>query len=206
MRHFIGGDAVFVEAAGLFARVEHGDVVPAQRQRVRAGEPRRPGADHRDFFPRRGGAGERVALAHLPVGGDALQRADADRRTAFGHAHAGPFAQNFGGAHAGATAAENIRVQDFFGRTGQIAGGDAADEAGDVDIGRAGFDAGRVKAEIATICLDDRLGLGERRVRVGEIRGDPFRREFGERAIRHDGLFCCSPKYRQKILVRQQKT
>ena len=77
-------------------------------------------------------------LRHRHVGGKALQAADLDRLALGGLAHAGLFAQGFGGADAGADAAKDILAPDRlcggFGR----AGPDLADEKRDVDrVGQA---------------------------------------------------------------------
>ena len=57
----VGGDAVFVEPAGLAARVEDDDVVAVHGEPVRAGEAGRPGADHGDAPAGRRGALRRAA-------------------------------------------------------------------------------------------------------------------------------------------------
>src|SRR3546814_14669184 len=90
------------------------------------------------------------------IGRVSLQKSDRDRLAVLGVAHAGALAEDFGRADPRAGAAENILFVDAQGRAGGIAGGDLADEAGDVDAGRAGLDAGRVVAEIAAVRFDQR--------------------------------------------------
>src|SRR3546814_20191370 len=52
-----------------------------------------------------------------------------------------------------------------------VVGRDLADEARDIDAGRAGLDAGRVVAEVAAAGLDQRGLAVERRVNVAEVLG-----------------------------------
>src|SRR3546814_90630 len=56
----VGGDAVLVEAAGLFPPVDQIDVMTMQRQAVSAGEAGGAGTDHRHAPARRGRAGEEL--------------------------------------------------------------------------------------------------------------------------------------------------
>ena len=58
----VGGDAVFVEAAGLGPRLEDRHVMAVARKPVRGGEAGRAGADHGDLL-----AGRRGALVELLV-------------------------------------------------------------------------------------------------------------------------------------------
>ena len=53
VRHLVGGDAVFVQAARLGPGFEDGDVMAAQRQAMGAGETSGAGADHGDALARR---------------------------------------------------------------------------------------------------------------------------------------------------------
>jgi hypothetical protein len=121
-----------------------------------------------------GGGGADVGLlagGHLGVGGEALQAADLDR-LAFGRfAHAGFLAQRLGRADPGAHAAEDVLVEDRPGGGQCRAGGDLADELGDVDGRRAGDGAGRVMAEIAAVGGDPGLVGREWGVQVGEACG-----------------------------------
>src|SRR3546814_16142670 len=89
------------------------------------------------------------------IGRVSLQKSDRDRLAVLGVAHAGALAEDFGRADPRAGAAENILFVDAQGRAGGIAGGDLADEAGDVDAGRAGLDSSeerRVGKECVSTC------------------------------------------------------
>ena len=85
--------------------------------------------------------------------------------------YAGALAQNFGGAHPRTGAAKNVGLQDAERRSAQIAGGDLADEARDVDAGGTGLDAGGVVAEIAAVGLHRGLVTGQRWRNVRKIAG-----------------------------------
>ena len=102
VRQFVRGDAVFVEAAGFGFGVEHVRLVAEAREGVGAGEAGGAGADDGDAAAgcRRAGEGL-AALRHLPVGGDALQRADGDGFVGLRLADAGALAQNLGGGRRG---------------------------------------------------------------------------------------------------------
>ena len=64
----VGGDAVFVEAAGLRPRLEDGDVMAVAREPVRGGEAGRAGADDGDLLAgRRGALVELLALRPSPM-------------------------------------------------------------------------------------------------------------------------------------------
>ena len=90
----VGGDAVFVQPAGLGPRVVEHHVMPVHRQPVRAGQSRRPRPHHRHPLARRRRAGEGMhALRHQRVGGKALQPPDLHRLALGRLAHAGLFAQ-----------------------------------------------------------------------------------------------------------------
>ena len=84
-------------------------------------------------------------------------------------AHARLLAQGLGRTDARADAAHDVGVENGHRRPGAVAGGDLADEQGNVDRGRAGPLAGRVEAEIAALGLDLRFVEGQRRMQVGEI-------------------------------------
>ena len=139
---------------------------------VRAGQPRRSGADHRDPLAGRGGAGKGLRLPHDAVGGIALQAADLDRPALGLLAHAGAFAKGFGRADPGAHAAQDIRRQDRLRRRLGGVGGDLADEQRDVDAGGAGGHARRVIAEITAIRSDGCLMGLECGIMVGKSGGD----------------------------------
>src|SRR3546814_20653860 len=61
-----------------------------------------------------------------------------------------------------------VLLQDVLRRAADVVGRDLADEARDIDAGRAGLDAGRVVAEVAAAGLDQRGLAVERRVNVAE--------------------------------------
>ena len=156
----VGGEAVFVQAAELRAGLEQHDGVAAPRQAVRAGQPGRSGADHRDAPAALRGAREqrRARVGEQRIGRMALQRADLDRLVLVRVAHAGLFAQHLGRADAGAHAAERIGLEDRARRAAVVALRDALDEGRHVDPGRARRGARRVEAVVAALGLDQRLG------------------------------------------------
>ncbi len=166
----VGGDAVFVEAAGLVAAVEDGDVVAVHGKAVGAGDSR--GSRSHDGDPpagRRGAAEGLRAGLHEPVRGVALQLADADGLVLGEVAHAGLLAKRLDGADAGAHAAEDVVGEDRLRRALRVVRHDLADEERDVDRGRARLGARRVEAEIAPVGLDEGLVRREPRVKVREI-------------------------------------
>src|SRR5271168_5346451 len=145
---------------------------------MRAGQSGRTGTNHRDPPPGWSGTNEwrdprlLIRPLHQPIGRMALQRADLDWFVLLRGMHAGPLSQLFGRANPGATAAKNVRLQDGPRRSEQISRGDLANERGYVDPGRASLNAGCVMAEVAAIGFDDALRGRQRRMRVGEIRGE----------------------------------
>src|SRR3546814_7316708 len=93
-------------------------------------------ADHGNLPAGVGRAAERMRIdRRAMIGRVSLQKSDRDRLAVLGVAHAGALAEDFGRADPRAGAAENILFVDAQGRAGGIAGGDLADEAGDVDAG-----------------------------------------------------------------------
>ena len=158
VRRLVGGDAVFVEPRGLVSPLEDDRVMAGDRERVRAGQAGRAGADDRDALAAARRARERLlAGRHLRIDRMALKQADAHRLAFGGLAHAGLLAQRLGRADARAHAAHDVGPQDRFGRAERIVGGDLADEQGNVDRGRAGLLARRVETEIAAVGFDVRL-------------------------------------------------
>ena len=142
------------------------------REAVRAGEPRRPGADDGDALARRRGALEGLlAMLHEMVGGVALQHADLDRLVLGEVPHAGLLAERFHRADARAHAAQDVGGEDRLRSPVGIVRLDLADEQRDVDRGRAGLRAGRIEAEIAAIRFHMRFMLAERRVEIAEAGG-----------------------------------
>ena len=131
---------------------------------MRTGEPRRPGTYHGDVAASAGGALKRVALKLHMIGGVALEQTN-QHRLALGVVvtHAATFAENFGGAYAGAAAAEDIGFQNGFRCAINVVFTDLADEARYINIRRAGLDAGRVKAVEAALAFNDGLAWRQRR-------------------------------------------
>ena len=77
---------------------------------------------------------------------------------------AGALAEHFDRAGPRTTATQYIGVENAQRRTAQIAGGDALDEAGNVDVRGAGGGAGRVEAVKAAMRLDQGGLRRERRL------------------------------------------
>jgi hypothetical protein len=169
---FIFRDAVFVETSGLFACLEHDDVVTQHRQPVRARQPGRAGAHDGNRLARRRTPLERVGGEVRVVDGVALQQADL-HRLALGIviAHAGVLAQDLRRAHAGAGAAEDVLLEDVDGRAFHVTVVDVADEARHVDARRARAGAGRVVAVQAAGAFDGGLARRQRRREVREVLG-----------------------------------
>ena len=115
VRHLIGGDAVFVEAAQLVPRLEDRDVMAQHGQAMGAGEPRRPAADHGDALAGRRGARWKGcdARGEQMIGRIALQRADIDRLVLRQHCARRPLAQDLGRADPGAGAAEDVLARGW---------------------------------------------------------------------------------------------
>src|SRR5690606_27066927 len=131
-----------------------------QRQLVRAGERRRPAAYARHLAPvRRRGAEQLDAAVVDVLGREALQAADLDRRQVLVVVDAGALAQHGGRADARARQPEDVALEDRARRAAVALRGDAADERGDVDPGRARGDARRVVAVEAAVGLEQRLRL-----------------------------------------------
>ena len=170
----VGGDAEFVQPARLVAGLVDRDGMAVHGKAVRAGQPRRPCADNRHCLS--GGRRARVklpAIDHRRIGREALQQADLNRLALRFLAHAGFLAQRLGRADTGAHAAQNVLVEDRLRRSRRVAGGDLADEQGDIDACRTGDRARRVVAEVAAVGGDQRLMTAQWRMQVGEIRLDP---------------------------------
>ncbi|MNH31236.1 hypothetical protein D3C79_915770 [compost metagenome] len=116
-------------------------------QAVGAGQPCRAGADHGNALAGAGGALERVLLELGVVHRVALQQADQHWRALLVIvAHAGLLAEDLGGAHPRATAAEDIGRENLLRRALDVLLMNVADERGDVDFAGAGIDAGGVVA------------------------------------------------------------
>ena len=85
------------------------------------------------------------------VDGVALELGDLDGRAVVAVHDAGAFAEHFNGTDTGTAAGEDVGFQDFAGGAAQVAGGDALDEAGDVNVGGAGGHAWGVEAVEAAV-------------------------------------------------------
>jgi hypothetical protein len=120
---------------------------PSMARRCAQDRPAGPAPTTAMVLPVAGRALERVAVEVRVVDRVALQQADL-HGLAFGVviAHAGVLAQDLGRADARAAAAEDVLLEDADGGAVDVLVVDVADEAGDVDAGRAGARAGGVVA------------------------------------------------------------
>ena len=99
------------------------------RTAVSAGQPGRAGTDHSDAFAGGGGALEGVFAEVRVVDGVTLQQADQYRcALVVVVAHAGLLAEDFRRAHPCATAAEDVRREDFLRGALDVVLMDVADE------------------------------------------------------------------------------
>lgn len=138
-----------------------------------AGQTGGAGTDHGNPFAGGGGALERMFAEVCIVDGVALQQAD-QHRCAFVSVvtHAGLLAEDFGWTHPCATAAEDVRRENFRRGTGDVVLVNIADERGDIDLARARIHAGRVVAIQAARGFQMRLPIVERRRQIGEMPGE----------------------------------
>ena len=81
----------------------------------------------------------------------ALEQADGDGLVVDVLIDASTFAQDLHGADARATEAEDVGIENCFGRTHQISGGDFLDEARDVYMRGASGGTGCIEAEQAAV-------------------------------------------------------
>ncbi len=134
---------------------------------------------------------EAGVLAQRRVGRVALQLADGDGLATQLVHHALADAQHLHRADARAAHPEDVGLEDGAGRPGDVAGGDLADELGDVDVRGAGLHARRVAAEEASVGLRHGLRFGQRGLVVGEDRLGPV----GRQVLRHAPLLatCVTP-------------
>ena len=91
-----------------------------------------------------------------------LQQCNLDGLAVVAMHHAGAFAQHIDGAGTRATAAQNVGIENAQRGAAQVAGGDALDESGNVDVRGTGGRAGRVETIEAAVGLN-RRGLGRKR-------------------------------------------
>jgi len=127
-------------------------------------------AHHGNMAASAGGPLEGVAIELHVIGSVTLEQSN-QYRLALGVVvtHAAAFAKDFRGAHPGAAAAEDIGFQNGFCCAINVVVTDLADEAGNVDVRRAGLDAGRVIAVQAALAFDDGLARRQRRMQVAEV-------------------------------------
>ena len=177
-RDLVGGDAERVEAAGHVARLEDDHVVSEPSQLVGAAQPGRARADHGHPLARRRARPRRTRRPCAAAASQANRWSRPIWTGAFISSviDARPFAEDLGRAGAGATAAEDVGVEDRPGRADLVAMQDLADEPGDVDVRRAGPGARGVEAEQAARGLDPGLVDRQRRRDVGEPRAQIFER------------------------------
>ena len=115
-----------------------------------------------------GAVGKLFAGSVKSIHGVTLQQRDLDRLAILAMQHACAFAEHVHRADARTTGAQNICVENAQGRAAQIAGGDALDEAGHIDVRRTGGRAGRVEAVEAAIRLNHSGLRRERRLQLAE--------------------------------------
>jgi hypothetical protein len=77
-------------------------------------------------------------------------------------------AKHFNRAGPRTAPAKNVRVENTQGRTAQVAGSNAFDKSGNIDVGGAGRGAGRVKAVQAAVSLNDGCLRRKRRLQFAE--------------------------------------
>ena len=98
-------------------------------------------------------------------------------------AHAGLLAKDFRRTDPGATAAEDVRREDFLRRALYVVLMDIADERGNVDVARTGIHARRVIAIQAARGFQLGLAVVERRRQVGEMTSEVGRILVGMREV-----------------------
>ena len=177
--HLVGSQAELVQATALGPRIEQAHLMAQLCQAYRAGQTRRAGADHRDALTGGRRAVQQVCqrAVHHRIHRMALQAPDLDRLALLGGANASLFAQFFGRADPGAGAAQRVGLQNRPCSTAQVVVGDASDEAGHINAGRAGGHAGCVEAVQAAFGLDQCLATGQSRCRIRKALGVLFGRQ-----------------------------
>ena len=169
----VRGDAVFVQAARFEIPVEHDDVVAKHRQPMRARQPGRTGAHHRN-----GLSGRRLAIEELRSTGEdrvrriTLQQADLDGLVLVRISDAGLFAEYFGRANARAHAAHDVLAQNRVRGAAQVIAANLLNKTGNVDARGAGRGAGCVVTKIAAVRGGQRRIPGKRWMQIGEIQRD----------------------------------
>ncbi len=166
---FVLSDTIRIEAAGLRTFVKDGDIEAVFTEFGGTGKRGRAGADTGDFLRLGNGfvwelAGGRIKMLH----GVTLEKADGDGLMVDVVIDAGTFAEDLNGADARATQAQNIGVENCFGGTEEVAGGDFLDETRDIYMRGAGAGARRIKAEQAAVGFGYGCLRAERRMEFGE--------------------------------------
>src|ERR1700760_4394076 len=110
-----------------------------QRSRTRAD------AGNAEVATRRRTGQQVLAGSMKDIHGVTLQQRNLDRVAIVSVHDAGAFAEHFDRAGPRTTAPQYIGVENAQRRTAQVAGGDALDEARDIDVRGTGRGAGRVK-------------------------------------------------------------
>ncbi len=176
-------DAVHQHAAGGVQGLEHRDRVPHGGEVARAGQASRPGPHHGDLMPVLFDLVLLVpAVLHVPVGGEALQPADADRVSP-APADAVLLALIFLRAHAPAHGGQRIRQPDGVVGALRIPLRDGADEIRDMHAHRAAADARLVLAVQAARSLPLRQLLRVAEGHLVEVLAADLRRLFGHRGL-----------------------
>ena len=166
---FVLSDTIRIEATRLRAFVKDGDIDAVFTEFGGTGERGRASADTGDFLGFGNGfvwelAGGRIKMFH----GVTLEKADGDGLVVDVVINAGAFAEDIYRADARTTQAQNIGVENCFGGTEEVAGGDFLDEARDIYMRGAGASARRIKTEQAAVGFGYGCLRTERRMEFGE--------------------------------------
>lgn len=172
INQLIAGDTVLVQATRFLTGFEDDHIVPVHGQTMCTRQARRAGADYCDALAGSRGALEGVFAELGVIQGIALQLANQHRRAFLRVvAHAGLFAEDFGGADTGTTATEDVGRQDPFSSALQVVITDAADEGRNVDVAGAGIDTRSIVAVQAARALHGGLARGQGWDQVAEMLG-----------------------------------
>ncbi len=163
------GDAIGIEASGLGTLVKDSHVEAVFAEFGGAGKRSGTGANAGHFLSASNSlvwelAGTCVEVFH----GVALEKADSDGLLVDVVINASAFAQDLHGTYARATEAENVGIENCFGRAYEVAGGDFLDEARDIYMSGASAGARRIKAEQAAVGFCHGCLRTERRMEFGE--------------------------------------
>ena len=106
---FVGGNAVFVQAAQFFPGFKNHHIMAEHREPVSTGESCRTSANDRNLFATgRGSLEKRVPFFHQPVGGIPLEFSDPDRLPFLGVPHTDSLTKYFGRTYSGAHATHDV--------------------------------------------------------------------------------------------------